>query len=230
MPQSEPWPKIYREAPEIFEAFSRAEDPEGLVVQRLWELAGFPGRRILEIGCGTGRYSQALAPGTAGYFALEPNPGMLGLAKRGPGEGPHLVRARGQALPLRDQSVDLVVASWVLAYLRPEVMTSVIKEAYRVLRPGSGRGIWLVENHWTGAFQALRERAGFGGEPGVKRLIEDHGFQVRDVIETELRFPSGAEAEYVLGALCGSEVRKRLANEPRAALGHHIVLLHHPPV
>lgn len=229
MPRAEAWPRIYREAPEVFQAFGRAEDPDGLVVGRLREMAGLEGRTILEIGCGTGRYSRDLAKGAAGYFAMEPSPGMLTLAPSGlPPSSLHWVRARGEALPLRSQSMDLVLATWVLGYLRPDACGKVLLEAQRALRPGGE--IWLVENHWTGAFQTLRGREGWGGEPGVRRLIEVHGFQVADVIETELRFPSEGEALRVLGTLCGAEVRERLRQKPRATLGHHVVLLRHPPV
>lgn len=229
MPNPEAWPRIYREDPEVFEAFGRAEDPDGLVVGRLREMAGLEGRNVLEIGCGTGRYARDLAAGAAGYFALEPSLGMLALAPRALRQSPlHWVRARGEALPLRSQSMDLVLATWVLAYLKPDACAKVLREAQRVLRPEGT--IWLVENHWTGDFQALRGREWWGGEPGVKRLVEAHGFQVADVIETELRFPSEEEALRVLGTLCGAEVRERLLKKPRATLGHHVVLLRHPPV
>lgn len=226
MPHPEPWPKIYREAPEVFEAFGRAEDPEGLVVRRLRELAGIEGRIVLEVGSGTGRYSPELALGSKAYFALEPSPSLLGLA---PKTAPvQFIRARGESLPFKTLSMDLVLATWVLAYLQPKACDLVLGEALRVLRSHPGAGIWLVENHWTGAFQALRGREGYGGEPGVKRLIEVHGFRAMAVIETELRFHSEGEAEQVLGALCGTEVRERLRNKPMATLGHHIVILHHP--
>ena len=229
MPHPEPWPQIYRDAPEVFEAFARAEDPEGLVVQRVRDLAGVAGRKVLEIGCGTGRYSRELARASGAYFALEPGARMLGLARQAcQGSPVHLVAARGESLPFKAQSMDLILATWVLAYLKPGACAQVLRDARRVLRHEPGAGIWLVENHWTGVFQALRGREGFGGEPGVKRLLEDHGFRVVEVLETELRFSSEREAERVLGALCGPEVRERLRKKPMATVGHHVVILHHP--
>lgn len=222
----EPWPRIYREAPELFAAFGRAEDPDGRIAQRLRALAGLPGREVLEIGAGTGRYSQACSQGTAEYFAVEPSPEMACLAKQAlRGTRVHCVRARGEHLPFKDQSLDRVVATWVLAYLRPAACGRVVQEALRVLRAG---GIWLVENHWTGAFQELRGRAGLEGEPGLGRLLEEHGFRVVEVIESELRFPSALEAQRILGALCGPEVGQRLAERPLSRLGHHVAILHRP--
>ena len=229
MPKPEPWPQIYRDAPEIFEAFGQAEDPEGLIAGRVQALAGLAGKRVLEIGCGTGRYSGAWAEHATGYVALEPSPKMLGLARTScEDSGVHLVRGRGEGLPFRDESFDRVVATWVLAYLRPEACRRVLGEAERVFRKGGGGGIWLVENHWTGDFQALRRREGLGGEPGVARLLEAHGFEAVEVVKTELRFPSALEAERILGALCGPDVAERLRRRPTSRLGHNVVILHRP--
>lgn len=226
-PAPEPWPRIYQEAPEIFEAFGRAEDPDGLIARRLWELAGLAGRRVLEIGCGTGRYTREWMGDASDYVALEPSSGMLGLARQAAGGAAvHWVEARGEALPFKENTFNRVLATWVLAYLRPETCTRVIQQALRVLRPEGNGGIWLVENHWTGAFQELRGREGLGGEPGVRRLLDDHGFRVADVIETELRFNSGAEALHILGSLCGPGVAERLKERPLARIGHNVVILH----
>lgn len=217
----EPWPRIYREAPGIFDAFGRAEDPDGLIVRRVRELAGLEGKRILEIGAGTGRYSREWANHAAQVVALEPNPKLLAVGRKARPELSWVV-GQGERLPFRDYSLDGVLATWVLAYLRPEACGRVLQEARRVLRGGA---IWLVENHWTGAFQELRGRAGLGGEPGVERLLKDHGFRVAEVVETELRFPSAAEAQRLLGTLCGPAVAERLALRPTATIGHHVVLL-----
>jgi ubiquinone/menaquinone biosynthesis C-methylase UbiE len=220
----EPWPRIYREAPEIFEAFGRAEDPDGLIARRVLALAGLEGKRVLEIGAGTGRYSRAWASTAAEYVALEPSGRLLNLGRSAGREaGIQWVRGRGEALPFKQQSVDCVLATWVLAYLRPEACRRVLLEAQRALGAG---GIWLVENHWTGPFQELRGRVGRGAEPGLERLLDEHGFQVVEVIETELRFPSSEEARRILGALCGPAVAERLERQPTSSLGHRVVLLH----
>lgn len=226
MPAPEHWPRIYRERPEIFAAFVRAEDPSGRVAHHLEARAAFAGAAVLEVGCGTGRYTARFAARAAAYLATDPSPGLLALVPAG--GAPWRVRARAEALPLKAHRVDRVLATWVLAYLRPEERAAALREAARVLRPGPLAGIWLVENHWEGEFQELRERAGYGAEPGVKALIEEEGFRVVERVDTELRFPSEAEAEAVLGALCGEAVAERLRARPRARLGHAVVILHRP--
>ena len=99
-----------------------------------------------------------------------------------------------------------------------------MEECRRVLSP-AGSGIWLLENHWGGEFQALRGRS----EREERRRLEQlGGFRIVDVVETELRFPSPAEAERVLGYLCGDAARARLAAAPTDRLSHHVALLHCP--
>ncbi len=227
MPEPEHWHRIYRERPEVFAAFAQAEDPEGRIVACLQGHARLEGTTALEVGCGTGRYTAQLAARCGLYLATDPSSALLALARRD-GAAPWLLRARAEALPLGSGSVDRVLATWVLAYLRPELRAAALREASRVLRPGPAAGVWLVENHWEGEFQALRGREGFGAEPGVRALLEEEGFRAVERVETEIRFATDAEAEAVLGALCGEAVAAALRRNPRRRFGHGVVLLHRP--
>jgi ubiquinone/menaquinone biosynthesis C-methylase UbiE len=227
MPEPEHWHRIYRERPEVFAAFARAEDPDGRIVACLERHARLEGTTTLEVGCGTGRTSAQLAARCGRYLATDPSPALLALARRG-GVAPWLLRARAEALPLVAGSVDRVLATWVLAYLRPESRAGALREASRVLRPGPAAGVWVVENHWEGEFQELRGREGYGAEPGVRALLEEEGFHAVERVETEIRFGTAAEAGTVLGALCGEAVAAALRRNPRRSFGHGVVLLHRP--
>ena len=226
----ENWDRAYREAPEIFEAFSRAEDPDGQVAQRLLTHVSLAGRAVLELGCGTGRYTRELAPHAGLYLGVEPSPSMLSLARRAFADLPHppvLLRARGQALPLRTASVDVMLAAWVLVNLRKEVRNRVLKEALRVLRTAPECGMWLLENHWDSQFQRYRGR-GEEDELRLRHLMEHDGFRLVEVVTTELRFPSSSEAKRVLGYLCGDIMLGHIRRAPTAVLEHRIVILHRP--
>ena len=227
----ENWTRAYREAPEIFDAFSQAEDPDGRVTQRLLDHVSLHGRTVIELGCGTGRYTRELAPRAGLYVGVEPSVSMLGLARKAFAGLPPLVllRARGQALPLRSGSVDVVLAAWVVVNLREDVRARVLREASRILHPGPEHGIWLIENHWDSQFQRYRGRGG-EDELRLRRLMDGDGFRMVEVVSTELRFASSAEAERVLGYLCGEVMLGNLRRSPARILEHRVALLHRPMV
>ena len=224
----ENWNRAYREAPEIFDAFCRAEDPAGRISRRLEALANLDGKAVLEIGCGTGRYTEEWACSTAHYVAVERSPAMLDLARSTCSAKSlplDLLCADAARLPFPDATFDRVLAGWVVANLRPPVRREVLSEVSRVLRSGSDAEIWLVENHWSGEFQALRGRRAEVEETRIAKLSREWGFEPVEVLETELRFSSDEEAGRVLGWLCGDRVRDALRERPTARLSHHVVLL-----
>ncbi|MBI3403431.1 MAG: class I SAM-dependent methyltransferase [Acidobacteria bacterium] len=90
---------------------------------------------ILEVGCGTGHWLDAvigLSPFVAG---VEPSFGMLSRA-RDAVPGARLVRARAETLPWRDASLDRVFCVNALHHFADR--ERFFAEARRVLRPGGG--------------------------------------------------------------------------------------------
>jgi SAM-dependent methyltransferase len=73
---------------------------------------------ILDIGCGTGRYSAALADHfDAHVVAIDPSEKMLSEARKKMSEGIRYERASAESLPLPDGSVDMVFMSMVFHHL-----------------------------------------------------------------------------------------------------------------
>ncbi len=185
---------------------------------------------MLEIGCGTGRMTEHLASAAGRYVALDAARPMLGMARDrlAPAPQPRWLAGRAQALPLRESTVDVVIATWVLANLRPGIRAAALVEIDRVLRDEPGCGTWLVENHWASELQELR---GLPADPSgseITDLVGAGGFQVVEEIECEIRFATDAEALRVLGALCGAAAVERLRCAPRRRVGQRVVILHRP--
>jgi len=88
---------------------------------------------ILDIGCGTGRYSAALAAHfDARVVAVDPSEKMLAEARKKVSERVRYERAFAESLPLPDASVDMVFMSMVFHHF--DDPDQAVRECRRVLR------------------------------------------------------------------------------------------------
>ena len=93
-------------------------------------------REIVDLGCGTGRYSFALAEHFAAHVsAIDPSQKMLDQAQaKRPSADVTFKAGQGEALPLADGSADLIFCSMIYHHLAQPAATAA--ECRRVLRPG----------------------------------------------------------------------------------------------
>jgi SAM-dependent methyltransferase len=151
-----------------------AATAEVIARMREWRLLGRD-RSLLELGCGLGRLSLALAPEFASVTGLDVSGEMIAEARRRATGTPNLRFARNSGRDLSDipdSSFDVVLAADVFPYLvssGAELARVHIEEAARVLRPG---GALLIFNYsYRGEpdkdrreISALFEAAGFAAE------------------------------------------------------------------
>ncbi len=101
-----------------------------LVVQE----ADLRGRRVLDLGCGTGRLSTALAErGIARVWGVDASPEMLAVAGEKVPKTVGLKQGRAEQLPFRDGWFDRVVM-WLVVHLVDQ--PAAFSEVARVLVPG----------------------------------------------------------------------------------------------
>jgi SAM-dependent methyltransferase len=101
-----------------------------IVAEALTALGELDGRVVGDVGCGSGRYIDALRAAGARVVGVDLSVGMLA----GVPDPPPLVAADSQALPLTDASLDVVMMMHMLYHV-PEPARAVA-EAARVLRRG----------------------------------------------------------------------------------------------
>lgn len=139
---------------EIYEAENRAFDPEQRVEAAIESLHPLAGADLLDIGCGAGFHLPRFADRGARVIGLEPHPPLAAVAAaRMAGSGRPVAVLQGQAaqLPLRERSVDLVLARW--AYFFGPGCEPGLAQVQRVIRPGGVAA--FVDNDAT--------RSTFGG-------------------------------------------------------------------
>ena len=111
---------------------SRRADP--FLTQRIAHYLDIrPAGCYLDIACGTGNYSTALAQHGGDWHGLDLSRGMLSTARR-KDSGIHLLQGDAAALPYRDGTFDGAVCTMALHHL--DSLVSVFCEACRVLRQG----------------------------------------------------------------------------------------------
>ena len=101
-----------------------------------------PGRRVLDLGAGTGKLTRQLVATGADVVAVEPGPPMLAQLRASLPRVEALVGA-AEAIPLPDASVDAATAGQAYHWFDPE---RAVPELHRVLRPGGALG--LIWNWW----------------------------------------------------------------------------------
>jgi ubiquinone/menaquinone biosynthesis C-methylase UbiE len=102
----------------------------------------FQPRYILDLGCGTGRFTPALAKTfNCQVVGIEPSEAMLSVAKRQRDRSVARGVGTAEEIPLRNKSVDLVFMSQVFHHLGDP--TKAIQEIYRVL---TGAGFLAIRN------------------------------------------------------------------------------------
>ena len=119
------------------------------------------GGTCVEIGCGAGRITQALAGRFERVVALDVSDEMIARAREACSEKVELRRVDGPEIPLRDGEADAVFSAHVLQHLETrEAVRAYLAEAYRVLRPGATIMVHLtVASRRRSRLWRLREEA-----------------------------------------------------------------------
>lgn len=166
----------------------------------VWEEGDLAGRRVLDVGCGTGAFAAALTERGARVWGVDPSAEMLAEARRRVGRGIGLKRGTAEALPFKDGWFDRAVLRLVIHLVDRQ---RAVPELRRVLAPG-GRAIlatfrpehfdviWLAR-----FFPSLREidRARFPAPRTLAAELRGAGFaRVRPRLLTQTASVSRDEA------------------------------------
>lgn len=104
--------------------------------------------RVLDVGSGTGRMAELLAPRVAQIRGVEPSAGMVERANDRGLPPETFVQGEGTQLPFDSASFDVVFASCIFHHIDLADHLSVAREMRRVLKPG-GVSFVFEHNPWN---------------------------------------------------------------------------------
>lgn len=144
-------------SPEFFEDLAAYRYDKLRYLPQIVRFDGYPGRTLLEVGCGIGTDLVRFASGGAIVTGLDLSETAIRLAEanvRQQHVAARLVVGDGERLPFPDGSFDVVYAHGVLQYTADAA--TMVRECHRVLRSG-GEAIFMVYNRisWLNALSKV---------------------------------------------------------------------------
>jgi len=149
------------------------------VLDHLVDVAGL---RVIDVGCGGGRFSIELAKRGATVVGVEPDPIQAKKIRAArPAQGCTFVQCGGEALPMDDVSQDAVFFFYSLHHVPLDLMATVLSEAARVLKPEGL--LYSLEPLMTGSSFALQRF--YNDETEVRTAAQKALHDAGDTLFTE---------------------------------------------
>ncbi|MDZ7332836.1 MAG: methyltransferase domain-containing protein [candidate division KSB1 bacterium] len=133
------WEKFWQDKQQIEQVYSN----EDRIYQNLNRVTGFDGKKILEVGAGSGRDSFQLARKNAIVYVLDYSPRALEIIKKlDEQQGVSLILIQSDALhlPFANETLDIVFHQGLMEHFAEP--GPLLSEQFRVLKPG---GLLLVD-------------------------------------------------------------------------------------
>ncbi len=205
--------KIYKTQAAAYHALIAAEDVDGNLLPALQAITPLAGKRILDLGSGTGRIPLLLRGLDCQVISVDLHHAMLvEQRKQLLSQAGRLVHADVRRLPLDGGVADIVIAGWAIGHFtgwysqawKHEVQKT-ISEMERALKPGGA--MIILETMGTAAEKAVPPNAPLAEYYAL--LENELGFS-KQVVATDYDFGSMERAAELTGFFFGDEMTDKV--------------------
>jgi ubiquinone/menaquinone biosynthesis C-methylase UbiE len=205
--------QIYANQAREYQQMIAPEDVDGNLRRAIENVAAVRGKRVLDLGTGTGRLAFLLATEAEQFVGVDLHRAMLLENARQRGSAAwHLTQADMRALPLPSDWAEVVTAGWAIGHLRgwyeanwQTQMQAVLREMHRAATPGGT--LLIMETLTTGALTPAPPTPSLGEY--YAWLESEWGF-TRQTIQTDYQFASVAEAVARTAFFFGAEMAEKI--------------------
>lgn len=207
---------IYRNHARCYDRLISAEDVDHHLLPAIERLLDIEGKRILDVGTGTGRIPHLLRTRAGQLYGLDLHLEMLEeqALKLSPSTGNwHLVQADLRHLPFPGCYFDGVTAGWAIGHFQswfsedwPAHVDSAIQEMARVTR--SGGSLMIIETLGTGSLKPAPPSIGLRN---YYHHLENYWGFIRTTISTDYQFNNLEEAVDLSGFFFGEKMAARVS-------------------
>ncbi|MBT7902890.1 class I SAM-dependent methyltransferase [Candidatus Woesearchaeota archaeon] len=204
--------KSYHEEADIYERFSQVEDSPKKILNFLKPL--IEGKKVLDLGCGTGKFMIDLAHVSKEYVGLDISKDQLNIAKnkliKNNINNVKLIQSSAENIPLESNQFDVIISTWVLGTIQDESRREkAVSEALRLLKTGGST--YLVENNSGGDFEVIRNR--FPNKERTEKYnswLLNHKFIVEIEFNTYFEFNNLIEAQKIFEHIWGKTAMSKI--------------------
>jgi ubiquinone/menaquinone biosynthesis C-methylase UbiE len=203
--------EIYSSRADSYHTMIEPEDVDGNLLPALKRVTPLAGKRILDLGSGTGRLPLLLAQGAAQMVCLDLHGAMAAeqwRQRQARGGQWGLLQADMRLLPLASAAFEVVLAGWAMGHFVgwygsawQTEMSRVLREVDRVLVPGGA--VIIIETLSTGSLTPAAPTEGLARY--YNWLEKEWGF-ARQQVQTDYQFASVEEAVAKTEFFFGSEL------------------------
>ena len=216
--------EIYEQKADVYDNLVSHEDYSGNLLKEIERLTSLTGKDIVEMGAGTGRITEILAPLVKSIKAYDISQHMLDFAETKLNklnlDNWKFTAADNRTIPLSDTCADLVISGWSIGYFASwknkdwkKDTKKAVGEMERMLKPG---GVALIiETLGTGhekPIEPTKELSDY-----YSYLENELGF-TRSWIRTDYKFGSVDDAQKTVRAFFGDELGDYLRDNNTAVL------------